>query len=327
MVILVAFLVGCTSNTVIPVTSTPTIQMAETATRKPTPIFKPTFTRTPTLESPPTPFWIPPTITPRPPDIEAIIQKYPGLGYYIEPSPYGEWVFMGFTAAPYGSLGNTSLLYNLVTRKKWFYSFCTFFQDDKYSYCNDGTFPGEARIYANAWSPDGKYLYAEIISGGDGGFGFGGGMKLIRINLQSGVASIYIDIGAVYSFSPEMDRLVYIPWSEEGPPDVMIRDMQDSSEYTLVLEPKYDVAGDIVWSPDGTRFVFLVEDLNESRDDLISTSLMLVDVTNHSQVVLIKDQPGFPDIREWLTNGDLIYWADAVQYSIPDRQLWVTPLP
>jgi hypothetical protein len=335
--LITVLLSGCNGNPADQVTKTavdspprnvlPSVTLINNQSRTP----GPTGTDHPTS----TPTWIPPTLTPRPPDIEAIIQEYPGLEYYIQPSPSNDWVFMGFTVAPQWGQGITSLLYNRLTGQKWFYAFCTFIQDDPRRFCEGGNFPGEGAIYPFAWSPDGRYFFGELIIPGDGGYGFGGGMKLIRINLHSGVASIYIDIGAVYSFSPVMDRLVYIPWSSEGPHKVIIRDMQDSSEFILILEPKYDVAGDIVWSPDGTQFVFQARDLVESQDDLISTSLMLVDIPSRSREILIKEIPGSNvQFEEWLPGGILKYSSSDddntfydIIYIIPDQQLFITPQP
>lgn len=297
------------------------------------------FTADPTVRSglsstPLTFVTLSPTLTPLPVDLSALVEKHRCSITQDHISPSGEWVFYNTCMAEYTypeteySESTTvymyaDLLYNLVTGKYWIYPPCPFIQGPAFG-CNP-----QAYLNPIAWSPDNKYLYAVTISGGDSIYWFGYMMDLIRINLETGVANIYMDLWAEYSLSPDTSLLTYIPVTYENPLEVYVRDLKESSDFKLILEPDYIEAGDINWSPEGTQFIFLA--VNGKYPVGESISLMLVDITNRSRSVLIKDFPHYLDFNEWRTDGILAfhdsYNDHTILYDIENRQLIATPTP
>ena len=218
--------VSCTSIPAIQVSDTPTTLLSATATRKPSPTFKPTRTITPTLTSSSTP-------SPQPKALQSVLDKYQCYSNYSE-SPSKEWRYYDDCNDPSRDYGNSAVLFNLRTNDYWNYPYC------KYATLPfDGSCPVEGHLQPKAWSPEGHYLYITITTGGDGGSWFDYSMKLLSINLHNGFASVVVDANAVYEFSPNLNKLAYIPFVWDGPYIVYIRDLEDSTEFKLILEPKY----------------------------------------------------------------------------------------
>jgi hypothetical protein len=266
--------------------------------------------------------------TPLPTQLAGLVDRYRCSQDISNESPSKEWAF--FYDCYDSHLGYSAILINQFTGEYWNYTYCKY-----YNQCVEN--PGEGHIAFEAWSPDGNYLYATLTTGGDGGPWFGYSLKLLSINLHNKIASIFIDLSAEYEFSPGGDKLAYIPYvgdflhfeyKRNEPFAVCVHDLKDSDEFKLIIEYKYDEAGDIAWSPDGTQFVFLAIKYNDSYD-IESSTIVLVDVVSKRLEILIKDHPGYLDFQEWEPDGILIYRVDSTEemiyYSIPERQMVITP--
>jgi hypothetical protein len=311
---LMAPLVSCTAKPGAQVSKTPMEFTREVS------LSSPTLTRTPSQTPQPTGTSVP-TPSPSPTVTTEVLEQ---CSRYDQ-SPSGIWLLFDCGFDPDGK-GYVAVLHNMLTYKSWVYTYCTFTDD-----CRDGAFPSEGSIRAKAWSPDSHYLYAELDSGVDGGSWFGYATKLLRINLHNGFASILVNSTGVYEFSPKVDKLAYIPYVWEEAHEVYVRDLESSNQFNFLLESEYDDAGDIVWSSDGTQFIFLAVRYGGSSG-LGSSSLMLVDIASRSRAVLIKDHPGYLMFQEWLSDGILKYQAypddeSIILYSIPHRQMVTTPAP
>ena len=333
IVILGTLLVGCTSNPVIQATDTPTIQISETSTRKPSPTFKPTRTITP--------IWTPePTETPMPENLAKLAEKYRCSLYDYKISPSEEWSFFYqcfyeyiYPATEYyeatSTILNGSLLYNRITEEYWFYPPCQFIEPGFSPGCNP-----QAIYKPLTWSPDGHYLYLGLTSGGDGGglwSYFLGSMKLLRVNLGTGELSLFIDKSAYYSFSPDFQSVAYIPYVGEESGDslaVYVRDLTVSSEFNFKLEHKYKYAGGIQWEPDGSGFYFVALTSAEMAASL--SRLMQVNVHSQDLFLLVDDLPAIIIRLSWRSEGLLELHDELSEvtffYNEVDRQM-ITPTP
>jgi hypothetical protein len=323
---LITLAVSCTSIPAIQVSDTSAILPSATATRKPSPTFKPTHTITPT--------WTPePTLTPMPTELAGLLEKYDCFPFNFE-SHTKEWRFYYQCHAPPIGYGQSAVLLNLRTGESWYYPYCKF-----YNQCLNEDYPSEGYLWPIAWSSDEKYLYVEMTGGGDGGTQFHYVSKLISINLDNGFASVFLDSVAVYEFSPGAKKLAYIPiewevsgddWNRIEPYFVFVRDLEYEAEFKLLLEPGYDDAGDIVWSPDGSQFVFLAVQY-DNANNIERSTLMLVDVYRKSRAILIDNYPASINSINWQSDGMLelldAYGKPAIYYDVNNKIMIVIPSP
>jgi hypothetical protein len=321
--VLLAGLVGCN-----PDVNTPAKLKTGFALSSVTPTISPSFTPQPTLTSFPTP-------SPQQEELQNTLDKYECFSNFSE-SPSKEWRFYDDCNDLSRDYGNSSVLFNMRSGDSWNYPYCKYYTP----YLDEGC-PVEGHLQPKAWSTDGKYLYVSMTSGGDGGSYFNYVSKLISINLHNTLASVFLDSVAVFEFSPNVDKLAYITmewedsdynWTRKEPITIFVRNLDSQSEYQMRLESGYDDAGDINWSPSDSQFTFLAVKF-DNRSNIENSTLMLMDVSKRSREILIEDYPGYLEFQEWLPEGVLIYKTyssgvtNFITYSIPDRQMVITPMP
>jgi hypothetical protein len=314
VVMLMVPVVSCTNIPAIQVSDTPTTLPSATATRKPSPTFKPTRTITPT--------WTPSlTPSPLPTELSGIIEQYDCFPYYGK-SPSGEWLFFRCNYFNTTGFGTSLVLYNQITGRSWEYKYCKF-----YFGCESPDHNPTGSISPLAWSSDGRFLYAIMSRGGDSSIWFHVAYKLLSINLNSGNASVYVDAVAEYSFSPDGKQLAYITWYWDKPLELIVRDLDNSSDFKIILEPKYRQAGEITWSPDKSQFVFVA--LTSEDGNYPPFSLIQVDVTNHNRELLINDYPDIIYSINWRSDGVLELLDDHDKpvffFEIANRQITALP--
>ena len=153
---------------------------------------------------------------------------------------------------------------------------------------------------------------------------------LYRMDTQTGIWQKFIPAANYFSFSPTGRRLVYIKrdgWSEDDIAQVIIHIVDlNTGEITMFYLDNHLAAANVVWSQDGTGFVFAAvhgSPWEYYTDPKQTYSLYMVD-TNSQSLTLLEN---FPDSEypiypvEW--NGSLItmYFDYLNQYSNYDHNV------
>ncbi|MGA9397742.1 MAG: hypothetical protein WBV22_05710 [Anaerolineaceae bacterium] len=243
-------------------------------------------------------------------------------------SPSKLWLFYNICNDPIAEQESVSLLYNQKTNEYRVYPYCAYINT-----CDKEHEDFIVYISAKAWSADGEFLYAEFnMSGGDSAY-FPSPSGLLVYNLTTGVSSIYHAHVGIYEFSTDSSTLVIIDRNEPYPPVVIIRDLADETDFSFTLESQYVEAGNIVWSPDDNYIAFIaVEEVEPySLDKRPAYSVMLIELSTRQLYTIIDEYANRLYILTW-RDGHILeivdeYTQDILKYSIPDRQLFVTPMP
>jgi hypothetical protein len=162
-------------------------------------------------------------------------------------SPNGTWM-----AIHCGYSHNQTLEVINQEGKQWIFHIQDFVAPN---FIHDGEV-GEGGLYPEHWTNDAEYLYFTSYIGFDGGgtcvYGFGVS-GLFRLNVNTGAVSAVLKAksstqGYEIAFSPGGGKLAYI---SDTPAILDFR----TGEKTII-DPGAAVAGDLVWSPDGSKLAF-----------------------------------------------------------------------
>jgi hypothetical protein len=177
-----------------------------------------------------------------------------------------------------------------------------------------------------AWSQSEGYLYFTHHVRGDGCSPPMNGSDLYRLDLRNGeVVELVPRIGRWLALSPDESTLAYLSFERER--GLVIRDLASGSERSTQLfieEP--DAAEGIVftshllWSPDGQTLVLTADIDTCQHPDLLSTSIVRIDVDTLAQTTLVQED------KRWLTT---VGWSDLGRVLVKDKNgqyWWMDPI-
>jgi hypothetical protein len=88
-------------------------------------------------------------------------------------------------------------------------------------------------------------------------------------------------------------------------PDLILRNLATGEERALHWETEFDVAGNIVWSPDGQSLALTLSSSSCSIPDRTHT-IVVVDVETLMPTVLVEDNDQLFVTTAWLDSGRLV---------------------
>jgi hypothetical protein len=275
----------------------PTLTARPTRTPFPPPTRRPTFTPdylSPTPENiqgtvapEPTPFLLKPVFA------KACSEAF--IDYYMEISPDGNWL------AEYCLLKNIFQVSNKSGTKLYTLDFQTLYMDPDN---RDGT------IRPVHWTADNQYIYFTLTPEGwmDGGtFSISDLAPLLyRMQASNGEISKILSGLFYHSFSPTDRRMIEIQ-EYKHPLKLLIHDLKSGTSQTLIpaANAHYGHAGNVLWSPDGLKFVFVAAygyDYGDEVSESNVQSLIFVDLASLSQQVVVTDLPAYIKPISWDEN-------------------------
>ncbi len=167
---------------------------------------------------------------------------------------------------------------------------------------------GNGSITPEYWTADGKYLYLVIQRGVSGPIYFANGWGVIRLDLENGQ---YFDVLEPlqkgfysFSFSADGEQLAYIYQSRE-PMVLKIVSLKSEDTKSIVLNPQYNQAGELIWSPDKSKIAAAqaIVDYEGSKPDLFSVAI--IDLENQSLRIIIQDNPLEMTPKIWLDENTI----------------------
>lgn len=188
--------------------------------------------------------------------------------------------------------------------------------------------PTDMQMSINAWidhwSKDSSYVYIgwSICCWDPGGFAYYSNSNIERVNMKSGIIENVISGNMNYSFSPTDRRLIEI----REPASLIVLNIHDLitrevTKLNLKLDPVYDQAGLITWSPDGLRFVIVAAHSTGTTD--ITQTMLLIDVKKLTQKILLRDIRDEIDALNWSENNILSYTTTNYSGSVPVITTWI----
>lgn len=170
------------------------------------------------------------------------------------------------------------------------------------------------------WSDDGKYVYFNSHSGGDGGEcfvnGFDSGLGLFRFDLQTGnITTIISAKGDLrwygFSLSPKDKWLLYGAHSR----NLQILDITTGQSISVAHDMDFSQSGGYVWSSDALKFVYSTVTYTADYMEIEGFSLRLVDAQTGSERILLQSKTSCYLAREWRENGVLLIEYDDENYN------------
>ena len=179
------------------------------------------------------------------------------------------------------------------------------------------------------WSSDSRHFYYRYLGSDEAGegkcepFGVKAGLRLYRFDVGSGAtALISLPEGIEHAISPDETKLAYVKAGE--PPELVIRDVAGGAEQTFPvprppsLPPQGKlIAGEIVWSPDGSQLVLSAVTYVECGT--MSPAILKFDLATHSFSELVALDSGGIYPTRWPVEerilitawGGSSWWIDA----------------
>jgi len=149
-------------------------------------------------------------------------------------------------------------------------------------------YPAPLQWVVDLESGDTRYLYFTNRPTVDGCGLFANGSDLWRLDLTDGTyVQLVSYVGTSIALSPDEQTLAYASVGPGGPTQVVLRSVANGAERHIDLD--YDLpaaAGNLVWSPDGTRLLATVA-YNPCLPPDWTHSIFLVDVAAETAVSLI----------------------------------------
>ncbi|HSN23996.1 MAG TPA: hypothetical protein VLS45_07485, partial [Methylomicrobium sp.] len=184
---------------------------------------------------------------------------------------------------------------------------------------------GEMSIipWVDHWSNDSRYVYIGwyLCCWNPGGPVLYSNSNIERFDIVTGDMSYVISGNMSYSFSPDDRLLIEIP-QPVSPIVLQIHDLAtgEITELILELDPKYEQAGLITWSPDGLKIVLIAAYGMDVMD--FTQAMILIDVEKLSQKVLLKDvRDDIGDIS-WTEDNTLTYTTTDYSSEVPVITTW-----
>lgn len=200
-------------------------------------------------------------------------------------------------------------------------------------------FPNNHDLEPIQWSQDNRYLYFEphYCCWDSGLESLGTAHELDRLEISTGKIEKIIEGTFDYSFSSTGDLLVELQ-ENQLPLKARIRNLRTNkvTDIKLDLDPKYRQAGNILWSPDGSKFVFIAGYgliFGDNTDKQIVESLIEIDFENGSQKILFVRQMEWIEPYNWskdniitLTSSNFIDHINTMfQFDLNKSQIISSP--
>ena len=178
------------------------------------------------------------------------------------------------------------------------------------------------------WTSDNKFLDLTIqpffptLGGGSIPFFYHNGWALVRLDLANGnLADILSPIQQHYyafSFSPDGKSIAYIlqPATSLA---VKVMNLETKEVKSYSLEPEYNRAGDILWSPDMSKLVFGQAIINTAPDfepDPNIYSLGLISLADNSRQLVVSDNLLFTRPVKWLDENRIELFDEDAKFWI-----------
>ncbi len=223
-----------------------------------------------------------PTPTQGVPQTQATTTPIP-VDRWSSTSPDGKWIAEGMMEGPFASGDEEKYHYQLKAaradgRVQWT------IVDETARWGLGYTTPRPFQ-----WSKDGRYLYWTNKPVPDGCAVFVNGSDLERFDLQTGRGQEIVSQGPSWlSLSPDEKQVAYIYWNSKAL-EIVLQDLATGARREATLEGagNNSQAGNIVWSPDGQRFVLAVAS-NPCDPPNWTHSIILIDRATLTQRVLIQ---------------------------------------
>lgn len=178
-----------------------------------------------------------------------------------------------------------------------------------------------------AWSQNDDYLYFTHHKRGDGCSPPMNGSDLYRLDLRNGeVVELVPRLGRWLALSPDESALAYLSWYDREE-RLVIRNLAAGDERSTRLFVEEQYAPEIIvftshllWSPDGQALVLTAEIDTCQHPDLLSTSIVRVDVKTLAQTTLVYED------KRWLTT---VAWPDPNRVLLKDKNgqyWWMDPI-
>lgn len=174
------------------------------------------------------------------------------------------------------------------------------------------------------WSQDGEYLYLADYAIPDGCSGFGYTSNISRVTLRTGaIDKIAPQLEGVLSLSPGESTLVAL-----GYKTVSIHELQSGQDRMLeyTVEADFWISGNIVWSPDGSAFLFAAIIDGCSPPEQETSSLFLVNARTGTIGTLVSNDARRLIVKEWSKTDQALltdkegkqYWLNTIGGTITD---------
>lgn len=211
-------------------------------------------------------------------------------------SPNGDWEF--------NQNYDTGVSATNISGKAW-----------KYDYLIKDAYSGNI-TFIQRWSSDEKYVYFSPSSWYASPYVLG----LFQMNLNNGkVKSIFneeLDREKQFyylSLSPRTERAFYIDKYHK----TAIRNLDNNTEKVLsqIVVGSNQIAGNFLWSPDETKIVFIIEDLDKDNN-YSSADYLILNVETGETKTFLKDQKEYLFVTN--INNDSLMLSNQERYSLFD---------
>lgn len=175
------------------------------------------------------------------------------------------------------------------------------------------------------WTDDSKFIYFIVTQEqwNDGAYlALSSFVPLLcRLDVETGEIKTILFGTVYYSFSPNSKKLITIQ-EFENPVNLFIHDLETETSQAIIPDnnSKYSQAVRILWSPDSSKFVFIAALGNEYGDEINQPnvqSMILVNLSDLSQEVIIKEMPDLIQPASWDEDGIILYHIMSYENMFP----------
>jgi len=173
------------------------------------------------------------------------------------------------------------------------------------------------------WTNDSQYIYFTVtpeqwMDGGNISIS-GLAPTLFRMKIANGEISQILSGIFYHSFSPTDRRLIEVQ-EYKRPVKLIIHDIKTGSSESLIpnSDSRYSQAGEVIWSPDGQKFIFVAAFGFEYGDEVSEPmihSLILVNLSDASQQIIISEISDQIEPIKWDENDvityNIFYYSDG----------------
>lgn len=187
-------------------------------------------------------------------------------------------------------------------------------------------------LYIDHWFKTGRYVFvsADYLIDRGSTFSFG----LYRIDTENGRVSAYLPMGDYtynYAFSPNDDYYAYVTASDNYLLHIV---SLESGENLIFTAPgRYSSLGELIWSPDNEKIVFLARGIGWEENPKVGFSLDIFNVETEKFLALVLNDARRLKPVKWLSDSSLLLSGKSedgqsyldYQLDISNNQMMVIP--